>query len=347
MPHDPFSAACLPGFMVAPEEHAGSCPAGEVYPAPALMIQGTTSDAGKSVLCAGLARIFRQDGLNVAPFKAQNMTGFAYTLPCGRRMGMAQVIQAWAAGREPDVRMNPVLLMPSSDTGSDVVVLGESRGQMQGRDYFARKRELFPTVAAAYNGLAASVNPSGADVRGRGNGNGRESAQGHGDAPGIMLLEGAGSPAEINLRSHDIVNMHMAAFAKARVLLVGDIDRGGVFAGLVGTLALLEPWEHDLVAGLVINKFRGDVSLLEPGLIELENLTGKPVLGVVPHIDDLGLPEEDSLSGRGRDTWSHKSPSEFAEFKADMDAALDRLAAVVRQNLNLDYIYRECLGFAR
>ena len=343
MPHDPFSAAGLPGFMPAPDNDNDRCPAGEAYPAPALMIQGTTSDAGKSVLCAGLARIFRQDGLAVAPFKAQNMTGFAHTLPCGGRMGMAQVIQAWAAGLEPDVRMNPVLLMPSSHTGSDVVVLGSSRGNMQGCDYFARKRELFPTVAAAYNGLAAAVNPTGASAGANENRQKRESGNGH--ARGIMLLEGAGSPAEINLRPHDIVNMHMAAFAKARVLLVGDIDRGGVFAGLVGTLALLAPWERDLVGGLVINKFRGDASLLEPGLIELENLTGKPVLGVIPHIDNLGLPEEDSLSGRGRDTWSHKSAAEFAEFKTDIDAALDRLADVVRGSLNLDYIYKECLGF--
>ncbi len=316
--------------MVAPDRDADRCPAGEAYPAPALMVQGATSDAGKSVLCAGLARVFRQDGLDSAPFKAQNMTGFAHTLPCGGRMGMAQVIQAWAAGLEPDVRMNPILLMPDSHTGSEVIVLGRSRGRMQGRDYFARKQELFPTVAAAYNGLAAARKPNNAADGGC----------------RVMLLEGAGSPAEINLRRHDIVNMRMAAFAKAKVLLVGDIDRGGVFAGLVGTLALLAPWERDLVAGLIINKFRGDVSLLEPGLAELEELTGKPVLGVIPHIDELGLPEEDSLSGRGRDTWSRMNEAEFAAFKAATDAALDRLAGVVRQNLNMDYIYRECLGAA-
>ena len=320
MVHDPFSAACLPPFVAMPDVDIN--PPGCVCPVPALMIQGATSDAGKSVLCAALARIFRQDGLDPAPFKAQNMTGFACALPDGTRMGMAQVIQAWAAGLEPDTRMNPVLLVPASHTGSEVVVLGASHGHMQGRDYFAHKTALFPTVAAAYNGLAAA--------RGR-------------RGPGLMLLEGAGSPAEINLRAHDIVNMRMAGFAKAKVLLVGDIDRGGVFAGLVGTLALLAPWERDLVAGLVINKFRGDVSLLEPGLAELEDITGKPVLGVIPHIDNLGLPEEDSLSGRGRDTWSHRSPAQFAAFQRDANAALDRLADVVRQNINLEYIYRECL----
>ena len=326
MPHDPFSAACLPLFAAVPKA-PDPAPPGRAVPLPALMIQGTTSDAGKSVLCAGLARVFRQDGLDPAPFKAQNMTGYAYTLPHGERMGMAQVIQAWAAGLEPDPRMNPILLLPQSHTGSEVVMLGKSRGAMQGRDYFARKREFFPNVAAAYNGLAAARDPQVPQGQGR----------------GLMLLEGAGSPAEINLREHDIVNMHMASFAKAKVLLVGDIDRGGVFAGLVGTLALLAPWERDLVAGLIINKFRGDVSLLEPGLIELENLTGKPVLGVIPHIDNLGLPEEDSLCGRAKDTWSHMSPAEFAGFRQEADAALDRLAAVVRQSLDMDYIYKKCL----
>ena len=325
MPHDPFSAACLPLFAAVPKA-PDPAPPGRAVPLPALMIQGATSDAGKSVLCAGLARVFHQDGLDLAPFKAQNMTGYAYALPEGGRMGMAQVIQAWAAGLEPDARMNPILLLPQSHTGSEVVVLGESRGAMQGRDYFARKREFFPSVAAAYNGLAAARDPKGR---------------------GLMLLEGAGSPAEINLREHDIVNMHMAAFAKARVLLVGDIDRGGVFAGLVGTLALLAPWERDLVAGLIINKFRGDVSLLEPGLIELESLTGKPVLGVIPHIDDLGLPEEDSLCGRAKDTWSHMTPDEFAAFREEADAALDRLAGIVRQSLDMDYIYKKCLGLRR
>jgi adenosylcobyric acid synthase len=243
-------------------------------------------------------------------------------------MGTAQVVQAWASGLEPDVRMNPILLMPTSHTGSEVIVMGHSRGIMQGRDYFARKQEFFPTVAAAYNGLAAVRDSQNA-------------------GQGVMLLEGAGSPAEINLRQHDIVNMRMAAFAKARVLLIGDIDRGGVFAGLVGTLALLAPWERDLVDGLIINKFRGDISLLEPGLADVEELTGKPVLGVIPHLENLGLPEEDSLSGRGRGNWDCMTPDEFAAFRQNTDAALDRLAGVIRQNLNLDYIYKNCLALTQ
>ncbi len=304
---------------------------GRAFAAPALMVQGTTSDAGKSILCAAICRIFKEDGLFPSPFKAQNMTGYAYTLSGGSRMGMAQVIQAWAAGREPDVRMNPILLMPTSHTGSEVILLGRSRGVMSGRDYFAHKPALFPAVTAAYNGLAASGKALAAFA-------GNPSAQ----AP--MILEGAGSPAEINLREHDIVNMRMAEFAKAKVLLVGDIDRGGVFAGLVGTLALLSPRERERVAGLVINKFRGDPALLEPGLRQVEDLTGKPVLGVIPHIDALGLPEEDSLCGRAADTWSHKNQSEFAAFKEETDAALSRLALIVRKNLDVERIKALCLN---
>ena len=310
---------------------------GHAFPAPALMVQGTTSDAGKSILCAALCRIFKEDGLFPTPFKAQNMTSYAYTFPDGARMGMAQVIQAWAAGREADVRMNPILLMPVSHTGSDVLVLGHSRGVMPGGDYFAYKPALFPAVAAAYNGLAASGNSLAASA----------AAKGAPPAPAPMILEGAGSPAEINLRDHDIVNMRMAEFANAKVILVGDIDRGGVFAGLAGTLALLEPHERDRVAGLVINKFRGDMALLEPGLRQVENITGKPVLGVIPHIDDLGLPEEDSLCGRAKDTWSQMSENELALFREKMDAALFRLARIVRANLDINYIKQVCLNFER
>lgn len=311
-------------FQIGSSDTAGHAP-GCAFTAPALMVQGTTSDAGKSILCAALCRIFKEDGMFPSPFKAQNMTGYAYTLPGGSRMGMAQVIQAWAAGREPDVRMNPILLMPTSHTGSEVILLGRSQGVMTGRDYFAYKPALFPAVAAAYNGLAAS---------------GKALADSAENSPAAapMILEGAGSPAEINLREHDIVNMRMAEFADAKVLLVGDIDRGGVFAGLVGTLALLSPGERDRVVGLVINKFRGDPELLEPGLRQVEDITGKPVLGVIPHIEALGLPEEDSLCGRAEDTWSHRNNSEFAEFRTEADAALSRLARIVRQNLDVERI---------
>lgn len=236
-----------------------------------IMVQGTMSGAGKSVLCAGLCRIFRQDGYTVAPFKSQNMALNSYVTADGLEMGRAQVMQAAAAGLEPDVRMNPVLLKPSSDTGSQVIVNGEIRGQMTAREYFRYKRQLLPEILAAYDSLASQYD--------------------------IVVIEGAGSPAEINLRAEDIVNMGLAEQVNAPVLLAGDIDRGGVFASLYGTVALLEPEERSMVKGTIINKFRGDVDILKPGLTQMEALTNVPVLGVVPWLD-LDLDDEDSLSSR-------------------------------------------------
>ena len=236
-----------------------------------IMVQGTMSGAGKSLLCAGLCRIFRQDGYRVAPFKSQNMALNSYVTADGLEMGRAQVMQAAAAGLEPDVRMNPILLKPSSDTGSQVIVNGEIRGQMTAAEYFRCKRQLVPEVLAAYEGLAAEND--------------------------IVVIEGAGSPAEINLRAADIVNMGLAQLVDAPVLLAGDIDRGGVFAQLYGTVALLEPEERRRIKGLLINKFRGDVEILRPGLSELEERTGVPVLGVVPYLR-VDVDDEDSLSSR-------------------------------------------------
>lgn len=237
---------------------------------PAIMLQGTSSNAGKSVLTAALCRILLQDGLSVAPFKAQNMALNSFVTPDGREIGRAQAVQATACRLEPDVRMNPVLLKPSSDTGSQVIVMGHAVGNMRVKEYVAFKPEAFRTVQTAYDSLAAEHD--------------------------VMVIEGAGSPAEINLKAHDIVNMQMARYADARVLLVGDIDRGGVFASLVGTMELLDPWERDLVAGFILNRFRGDASLLDPALEFTTNKTGKPFFGVVPNISVLGLPEEDSVS---------------------------------------------------
>ena len=239
--------------------------------AKAIMIQGTASNAGKSLLCAALCRIFRQDGYSVAPFKAQNMALNSGVTRAGLEMGRAQVMQAQAAGVEPDVRMNPILLKPTSDVGSQVIVNGTPRGVMRASDYFAYKHQLIPEVMEDYESLAAQYD--------------------------ILVLEGAGSPAEINLMEDDIVNMGMARRAKAPVLLCGDIDRGGVFASLYGTVKLLPPEEQALIKGLVINKFRGDVDILRPGLAQLEGLTGKPVVGVVPMLD-VDVDDEDSLSGR-------------------------------------------------
>ena len=237
-----------------------------------IMVQGTMSGAGKSLLAAALCRIFRQDGWRTAPFKGQNMALNSFVTRDGLEMGRAQAVQAQAAGIEPDVRMNPVLLKPSSDTGSQLIVLGEVRGQYEAAGYFQMKKRLIPEVLGAYKSLAAEYD--------------------------IIVIEGAGSPAEINLRDADsFVNMGLAELVNAPVLLVGDIDRGGVFAQLYGTAALLEEWERMRIAGLVINKFRGDRTLLEPGLSMLEEKTGIPVLGVIPYTS-ADIDDEDSLSPR-------------------------------------------------
>ena len=239
--------------------------------AKAIMVQGTASNAGKSLMAAALCRIFRQDGYRVAPFKSQNMALNSCITPEGLEMGRAQVMQAQAAGTTPSVRMNPILLKPTNDTGSQVIVNGVPRGTMKAADYFAYKKALVPDIMEAYHSLEEEYD--------------------------IIVIEGAGSPAEINLQKDDIVNMGMARMARAPVLLCGDIDRGGVFASLYGTIALLPPEEQKLIRGTIINKFRGDVEILRPGLVQLEQLTGKPVLGVVPMLD-VDVDDEDSLSQR-------------------------------------------------
>ena len=234
-----------------------------------IMIQGTMSNAGKSLLAAGLCRIFRQDGYRVAPFKSQNMALNSYVTADGLEMGRAQVMQAEAAGILPDVRMNPILLKPTTDTGSQVIVNGEVLGDMDARRYFAYKKSLMPMILDTYRSLA------------------REND--------IIVIEGAGSPAEINLKKDDIVNMGLAKAVGAPVLLAGDIDRGGVFAQLLGTQMLLDPDEQALLKGLIINKFRGDKSILDPGVRMLEERSGLPVVGVVPYMQ-IDIDDEDSLS---------------------------------------------------
>ena len=236
-----------------------------------IMIQGTASNAGKSLLAAGLCRVFRQDGWKVAPFKSQNMALNSFITADGFEMGRAQVVQAYCAGVAPDVRMNPILLKPTNDTGSQVIVNGVPRGTMGAVEYFRYKKALIPDMMEAFHSLAGEYD--------------------------VIVIEGAGSPAEINLKQDDFVNMGMARLANAPVLLAGDIDRGGVFASLYGTVKLLEPEEQDRIKGLIINKFRGDVEILRPGLTTLEQLTGKPVLGVVPMLD-VDIDDEDSLSSK-------------------------------------------------
>lgn len=244
-----------------------------------IMIQGTMSNVGKSLLCAGLCRILKQDGYRVAPFKSQNMALNSFITRDGGEMGRAQVVQAEAAGIAPDVRMNPILLKPTTDVGSQVIVAGQARGNMRAMEYYRRKREYIPAILDAYNSLAREYD--------------------------IIVIEGAGSPAEINLKQEDIVNMGFAELVDAPVLLVGDIDRGGVFAQLYGTVALLEEGERTRIKGTVVNKFRGDRSILEPGIQILERLCGVPVAGVIPytHVD---IDDEDSLTERFTRTTERK-----------------------------------------
>ena len=229
------------------------------------------SNAGKSLLCAGLCRIFRQDGYRVAPFKSQNMALNSFATKEGLEMSRAQAVQAEAAGTEPLVCMNPILLKPTDDQGSQVIINGRSIGNMKARDYFGYKTELIPVIKEAFRNLE--------------------------DQFDIIVIEGAGSPAEINLKENDIVNMGLAEMVDAPVLLVGDIDRGGVFAQLLGTLMLLEDDERARVEGLIINKFRGDASLLDSGIEMLEEKGGVPVAGTVPYVD-IKVEDEDSLSDR-------------------------------------------------
>ena len=233
-----------------------------------IMIQGTMSNAGKSLIAAGLCRIFKQDGYRVAPFKSHNMALNSYITKEGLEMGRAQVMQAEAAGIEASVHMNPILLKPTNDVGSQVIVNGEVLGNMSARDYFAYKKKLFPDICKAFQELEKQAD--------------------------IIVIEGAGSPAEINLKKDDIVNMGMAKLVDAPVLLVGDIDRGGVFAQLLGTLMLLEEEEKERVKGLIINKFRGDKTILDPGIEMLEERGNVKVTGVVPYMQ-LSIEDEDSL----------------------------------------------------
>lgn len=237
--------------------------------AKAIMLQGTMSNAGKSFLCAALCRIFKQDGYSAAPFKSQNMALNSYITRNGLEIGRAQAMQAEAAGIEPSVLMNPILLKPTTDMGSQVIVNGEVRRNMRAADYFKYKKTLIPEIEAAYRQLAKQY--------------------------GIIVIEGAGSPVELNLKSDDIVNMGMAKIADASVFLVGDIDRGGVFAQLLGTLSLLEQDERERVKGLIVNKFRGDISLFADGVKILEEKGKKPVVGIVPYLH-CDIEDEDSLS---------------------------------------------------
>ena len=236
-----------------------------------IMIQGTMSNSGKSFVTAGLCRVFKQDGYRTAPFKSQNMALNSYITKDGLEIGRAQAMQAEAAGIEPTVFMNPILLKPTSNVGSQVIVNGEVLGNWKAIDYYRDKTRFIPDVKHAFETLAEEYD--------------------------VIVIEGAGSPAEINLRENDIVNMGLAKMVHAPVILVGDIDRGGVFASLYGTVKLLEPDEQKMIKGLAVNKFRGDAAILEPGLRMIEEKTGIPMVGVIP-MENIDIDDEDSLSDR-------------------------------------------------
>lgn len=240
-----------------------------VTKAKTIMLQGTSSDVGKSLLCTALCRIFKQDGFKVAPFKAQNMALSSYFTPDGEEISNAQAIQAQAAGVVPQARMNPILLKPKGDMTSDVIVMGKKQGTMSAQDY---RNKFLPLGATIVEQCITSLKKDF----------------------GLLVIEGAGSPVEINLKDRDIVNMKTAELADAPVVLVADIDRGGVFAAIIGTLALLEPQERQRVKGLIINKFRGDISLLQAGLEFIEERTDLPVLGVIPCLDSDVIPQENT-----------------------------------------------------
>jgi adenosylcobyric acid synthase len=250
------------------------------------MFLGTGSDVGKSVLAAAFCRILKQEGFRVAPFKAQNMALNSFITPEGGEMGRAQVVQAEAAGLEPHVDMNPILLKPTSQMGSQVIVLGRAVGNFSAKEYYEYKKELVTVVRGSFERLASSYD--------------------------VIVMEGAGSAVELNLKEHDLVNMAMADMADAKCILVGDIDRGGIFASLLGSLILLEPQERARIGGFIVNKLRGDPRLFADGIDILESRSGLPVLGVVPYFDHIALPEEDSVALGRRMERADASPDQNA-----------------------------------
>ena len=271
-----------------------------------IMIQGTTSSAGKSLMCTGLCRIFKEDGYSVYPFKSQNMSSKYYLTSDGHKISTAQALQAFAAGVSPSAAMNPILLIPKSNTGSMVVIKGEENEHMEARKYFEYKNKLRPMILDTYK-----------EIEGKND---------------IVVIEGAGSPAEINLKQNDIVNMGMAEMADANVILVADIDRGGVFASLYGTVMLLEPHERARIKGLIINKFRGDKTLLDPGIEMIENLLNIPVIGTIPFIE-LELVDEDSLIDY------EKKCNTVEQSLGEIEVELNKLSRVLRENMDIEYIY--------
>ena len=271
------------------------------------MIQGTTSSAGKSLFCTGLCRIFKKKGLKVVPFKSQNMSSIFFTTADGKKISSAQALQARAAGIEPRPEMNPILLIPKTDVGSKVIILGEEKKEMKAREYFEYKKTCKPMILETFQKLEKEND--------------------------IVIIEGAGSPAEINLNQNDIVNMGMAEMADAPVLLIADIDRGGVFAQLYGTVMLLPEKDRKRIKGMIINKFRGDKSLLDPGIKMIEDLVKIPVVATIPYMH-LELADEDSLID------DDKKCNTQAQSDAELEKELDKLAALIEENSDMDFIFK-------
>lgn len=272
-----------------------------------IMVQGTTSSAGKSLMCTGLCRIFKEDGYSVFPFKSQNMSSKYSMTKEGKKIAVAQALQAKAAGLDAHTDMNPILLIPNSDNGSMVVVNGEEVSSMNAQEYYNYRPNLKEMITKKYKEIESKNE--------------------------IVVIEGAGSPAEINLSENDIVNMGMADIADAPVLLVTNIDRGGAFAALYGTVMLLEPHERARIKGLIINKFRGDKTLLDSGIKMIEELLNIPVVGVVPFVK-LELVDEDSLIDGDKKCNTEAQSYEEEEYE------LNKLAALLRENLDMDHIYK-------
>lgn len=271
-----------------------------------IMIQGTASSVGKSILCTALCRIFLQDGYNVSPFKSQNMSTISHTTKEGLEISKAQAIQAQACRKKPTASMNPILLIPTTDRKSQVYISGKLYDSMDANDYFSFKPKLKEKIANIYKDLEKEND--------------------------IVVIEGAGSPVEINLKKEDFVNMGMAKIARSPVILVGDIDRGGVFASLAGTMMLLDEEERKYVKGVIINKFKGSYELLEPGLKMLEDIIKIPVLGVIPYFNH-SIEEEDSL----KDTEKKSTP--YNGEIQNKDKQYDEIADIVRQNIDMNKIY--------
>ncbi|MDO5725326.1 MAG: cobyric acid synthase [Tissierellia bacterium] len=272
-----------------------------------IMVLGTTSSSGKTTLVTALCRAYKNRGINTAPFKSQNMSSNAFNTPAGLIMSNAQAIQAKASKIEPTTDMNPILLIPSSDMGSDVILNGKSIGHMRAAKYFKYKKELKPKIMESFNKLEKAYD--------------------------LVIIEGAGSPAEINLRENDIVNMGLAQMVDAPCILVGDIDRGGLFAQLYGTVKLLEKAEQKRIKGMIINKFRGDLNLLKPGIKMIEEKLGIPVLGVIPYTK-IELADEDSIIDYKKDC----NINEQTEIERDKE--IEKLAKIAEENLDLDLIFR-------